>query len=77
VLYGERNLTTTNGHEITQEPPFKKLSKFFFPKAQGVNAVHNNSLIYTFKSLMDVDLSRLLATLRFEAFVEMKWGKMN
>jgi hypothetical protein len=30
-----------------------------------------------FKSLMDVDLSRLLATLRFEVFMEMKWGRMN
>jgi hypothetical protein len=26
---------------------------------------------------MDVDLSRLLATLRFEVFMEMKWGRMN
>jgi hypothetical protein len=54
----------------------KNLANYFFPKAQGVNAVHNVSLIYTFKSLMDVDLSRLLATLRFEVFVEMKWGKI-
>jgi hypothetical protein len=55
----------------------KNLANCFFPKAKGVNAVHNVGLICTFKSLMDVDLSRLLATLRFEVFMEMKWGRMN
>jgi len=55
----------------------ENLANCFFPKAQGVNAVHNVGLICTFKSLMDVDLSRLLATLRFEVLMVMKWGRMN
>jgi hypothetical protein len=55
----------------------KSLANCFSPKIWGVNVVHNVGLKWAFKSLMDVDLSRLLATVRFEVFMEMKQGKMN
>jgi hypothetical protein len=55
----------------------KNLANCFFPKTWGVNVVHNISLKWAFKSLMDVDLSRLLVTVRFEVFMEMKQGRMN